>query len=92
MTTKPRAPSGDGLGTALISLSAALGLLVGARAVVAVELPGLRSLLGKQRPYILTSRHKRDDGRNEVCYGLAPGIDTYLIERSAAEAHAAADG
>ena len=37
---------GDSLGTALISLSAAFGLLLGLRSIVAAELPGVRALLG----------------------------------------------
>ena len=49
MTIKEKRPSGESLGTALVSLSAALGLLIGVRAIWAADLPGIRPLLGMAR-------------------------------------------
>jgi len=49
---------------------------------VKVAISRLRSLLGKDRPYIVTSRvPDGDDGATVVAYGLAEGFDYLLTER-----------
>jgi ATP/maltotriose-dependent transcriptional regulator MalT len=51
---------------------------------VKVAVSRLRSLLGKDRPYITTSRVPQgDDGETVVAYGLAEGFDYLLTERVA---------
>ena len=47
---------------------------------VKVAISRLRSLLGKQREYIETSRRKLPEGGSAVAYGLAPGLEFYLVE------------
>lgn len=49
---------------------------------VKVAVSRLRSLLGKDRPYIVTSRvPEGEDGETVVAYGLAEGLDYLLTER-----------
>jgi DNA-binding response OmpR family regulator len=49
---------------------------------VKVAISRLRGLLGKDRPYILTSRVAAgDDGETVVAYGLAPDFPYLVIER-----------
>lgn len=47
---------------------------------VKVAISRLRSLLGKSRDYILTSRRPDGDGGSVVTYGLAPDLEFYLVE------------